>query len=54
MQLELETKPEQSQVKSLFDEVKKIFPNSFTAVTAWHLVAVTQAPPLNLPSVLPT
>jgi len=29
MQLELETKPEQSQVKSLFDEVKKIFPNAW-------------------------
>lgn len=29
MQLELETKPEQSQVKALFDEVKKIFPNAW-------------------------
>jgi hypothetical protein len=29
MHIELETKPEQSQVKSLFDEVKKIFPNAW-------------------------
>jgi hypothetical protein len=47
MQLELGTKPIQRQVKSLFDEVKKIFPNAWNWAITSVQGLIEQVPVIN-------